>query len=253
MLQYILDHWKKLFLQYFVGVVVLFGAFYLLGTLKESVYQTKFTLNPKNNGVEVAHAIDNLFELLMTKDSIAFKNKLGISQEEFLLIKSAEYDILEGSLIEVDLRTRDQGVMQGFYNALVHYLNTDSILNADNNYARKRLEVEMAYIKNQLSKPDSVVGNTDKTLWQFTKENNAEPLVSSRSNLNRIFLENKLSELMVSHFRLEKVRPLNAPVVPKFPEKPKNLVYFIFSNIIVLSLLFVQYLISNAKSDMRED
>jgi len=247
-LKYILDHWKKLISTYLIGASVLFGIFYVIGLNQEPVYRSTFTLNPKGNSLQVAHAVDNLFGMLLLKDSITFANRLEFTQDQVRRINSTEHDILNGDFIEIEVVAKDVDIIYPFYNSLISYLNSDSILNIDNIFARKRLEIEMKVIDGEILSLDSTGQLSKESYWQFSSgTSELEPMVGSSSSMNRVFLMNRLNNLAIQHHKLVNVQPMSKPIIPIRPEKVRFLVYFIFTNIIVLSLMFIQYLMYNSR------
>ena len=249
-IKYLIEKWLRLIITYVIATALLFGVFYKLSTYSESVYRSSFTLNAKNSSLMVSHTLENLFGLIMLRDSPSLAHFIKFDLDQINRIKSAEFDVLAGGFLEVDVITKDTEIIIPFYEAVISFLNTDSILNNDIFYARGLVENEMRLIESELSKLDSNGTSSEPTYWKFTKgRSELEPLINNSSSMNRIFLLNRLNALAIDHHELISVQVLRAPIIPLSPEKTSRKVYFIFCNVIVLCLMFVQYLIYMSKQE----
>jgi len=241
---YIIERWIKLISTYIIATVFIFGIFFSISFLREPVYRTSFSLHPRGNLIPVSHTIENLFEFIMLKDSTSFGHFLKFDMNQVHRIKSAEYDILEGGIIEISVVAKDTEIILPFYNSLISYINSDSLLNYENFFARMRIDMEMELINLEMGKLNSNSDNAESTQWQLSMgSSKIEPQISVSPSINRLFLLNRLNELAIERHNLVNLIPLNFPIIPSKTEKPNKTIYFIFTNIIVLSLMFVQYLL----------
>lgn len=246
-IKFLVEKWKMLFVKYFAGIIIFFGIFYWVNSNKPDVYRSDFTLNPKSKTTQISFAINDLIKLLTAKDTINFSKTLNLPISGVQRIESFEQDILEGGYINIEVVAKDTGIINPFRNALIEYLNTDSMLNTNYFFIKSRIKIEMDAIKKELliTNEEDASGND---LWDYNAESGQiKALASSSSPLNRVFLIGRLNKLAIEHFSLLNVQPVNVPAIPNSPETASKLVYFIFSNIIILSLLFLQFLFYSSR------
>ena len=247
LISFISGKWKQLLLSYVFGTALIFAAFIIMSSFEKPAYRTNFSLHAEKNPVHIMFAIGDLFNLKSNKDSITFSRQLQMNYDQIRRIYTTEYDLLDGGVVRIDITTEDTEIIEIFQDALISYLNSDSTLNSDNNYKRKQIESEIQLINKELKKLNSDA-NESPALWQYNQSSSElEPLLNSSASLNKIFLQNRLNKLDWEHYNLINVQALNNPIIPLMQEKANKYVYFIFSNIIVLSLLFIQFLIYSSK------
>ena len=227
---------------YLIGVALLFSLFLFQNSSKNPVYPIEFSFEVQQLSQNQAHAMaQDLNKLFAVNDTLELSKRFNINHDAVASIKFFSFNmtVYTGThTAKVQVELENKTFISPIFESIITYFNSDKFLLGD-------IQLKNKLIKDQLESIARSEGKLKENSWGLVENSSEikEGKSTFSAELTSVYLSSKKAELEEELYKNSGIKKLNEPIIPLYPKRGNKVVYFLFSNIIIFSLLFFRILL----------